>query len=66
MNAEDYLKLLDGFAGFAALINGILLWPVVKSLKADQSDLRKMVEGLITKLLGKKKPQRKLAAKKTK
>lgn len=65
MTPEDYLKLLDGFAGFAALVNGILLWPVVKSLKADQTDLRKMVESLVTRLLG-RKPKRKQLPKKTK
>lgn len=26
---------LDGFAGFASLINGLILWPLVKSLKKD-------------------------------
>lgn len=29
----DALKLLDGFAGLAALVNSLLLWPVVKTLK---------------------------------
>lgn len=68
MPVEDYLKLLDGFAGFAALVNGILLWPVVRSLKADQADLRAIVKRILLSLRisAPKKPQRKLAAKKKK
>lgn len=34
---EEYLKYLDGFAGLAALLNGLLLWPIVRTLKADHS-----------------------------
>jgi hypothetical protein len=29
----DWLQYLDGFAGLAALVNSLLLWPVVKTLK---------------------------------
>lgn len=54
MNAEDYFKLLDGFAGFAALVNGIILWPIVKGLKTEQLELRKLVERLF--LRAPKKP----------
>ena len=28
------LKSFDGFAGIAAIINGLLLWPVVRALKS--------------------------------
>lgn len=31
------LSYLDGAAGFAALVNGALLWPIVKTLKADHA-----------------------------
>lgn len=41
---EDYLSLFDGFAGFAALVNGIILWPIVKGMKAEHLELRKLVE----------------------
>jgi hypothetical protein len=44
VSAEEILKLLDGFAGFAALVNGLVLWPVVKSLKSEQGELRQLVE----------------------
>lgn len=33
-------RVLDGFAGLAALINGLLLWPIVRTLKADHKDLK--------------------------
>lgn len=61
MSPEDYLKLLDGFAGFAALVNGIILWPVVKGLKAEQLELRKLVMRIF-----KRSPKTKTAARKRK
>ncbi len=35
--ADAILQRLDGVAGLAALINGLLLWPVVKALKANDA-----------------------------
>jgi hypothetical protein len=32
------LDLLDGVAGLAALVNGLLLWPVVRSLKKEHGE----------------------------
>lgn len=29
------LSDLDGFAGFAALVNGLILWPLVRAIKKD-------------------------------
>lgn len=29
---------IDGLAGFAALVNGALLWPIVRALKAVTKD----------------------------
>lgn len=37
---SDYLQALDGFAGLAALLNGLLLWPIVRTLKADHARSR--------------------------
>lgn len=34
---SEYLSVLDGFAGLAALVNGLLLWPIVRTLKADHA-----------------------------
>ncbi len=34
---SEYLTFLDGFAGLAALVNGLLLWPIVRTLKQDHS-----------------------------
>ena len=33
---------LDGLAGFAALINGILLWPTIRALKALEPRVAKL------------------------
>lgn len=38
MDLTDLGKALDGFAGLAALINGLLLWPIVKTLKQDHQN----------------------------
>lgn len=46
---EDILKSLDGFAGLAALVNGLILWPVVRSLKQGQAELREMVRSMMAK-----------------
>jgi hypothetical protein len=32
---SEYLQYLDGFAGLAALINGLLLWPIVRMNKKN-------------------------------
>lgn len=32
------LPKLDGFAGLAALVNSLLLWPIVRSLKDGHKD----------------------------
>lgn len=37
---------LDGFAGFAALVNGLILWPVVRSLQASVAALREDVKAM--------------------
>lgn len=34
---SEYLSVLDGFAGLAALVNGLLLWPIVRTLKNDHA-----------------------------
>lgn len=34
---SEYLQVLDGFAGLAALVNGLLLWPIVRTLKDDHN-----------------------------
>lgn len=34
---SEYLQYLDGFAGLAALVNGLLLWPIVRTLKSDHA-----------------------------
>lgn len=31
------LGYMDNAAGFAALVNGALLWPIVKTLRADHA-----------------------------
>lgn len=41
---EDLLKYLDGFAGMAALVNGLLLWPIVKALKQDHQEARQRAD----------------------
>lgn len=33
------IELLNGLAGVAALVNGLLLWPIVKSLKTSDARL---------------------------
>lgn len=40
------LKDLDGFAGFAALVNSLFLWPVIRSLQAAVAALRQDVQAL--------------------
>lgn len=57
--SPDTLKLFDGFAGLAALVNGLLLWPVVRSLKREQSALRDMLKPLVSKKTSRKAPARK-------
>lgn len=37
---------LDGFAGFAALVNGLILWPVVRSLQASVAAVREDVKSI--------------------
>jgi hypothetical protein len=34
---DSILQRLDQFAGFAAFVNGLLLWPIVRTLKADHA-----------------------------
>lgn len=51
------LEGLDNFAGLAALVNGLILWPMVRSLKKDQSALRAMLQSL----LARRKPTRRKA-----
>ena len=50
---------LDGFAGLAALINSLLLWPIVRALKnvtKDHGDRLSTLERISRK--PKKKPRR--------
>lgn len=52
-DVADFFSGLDGFAGLAALINGLLLWPIVRSHKADRNRMDKRIdshEDRITKL----------------
>ena len=32
------LEYLDGFAGIAALVNSLFLWPIIRALKSVTSD----------------------------
>lgn len=32
---QGFLSHLDGFAGLAAFVNGLILWPIVRGQKAD-------------------------------
>ncbi len=41
---DAILQRLDQFAGFAALVNGLLLWPIVRSLKADHEGSKKRLD----------------------
>lgn len=53
MSPEDMnfaLRILDGFAGFAALINGLLLWPIVSALRTDHKGTKKQVGDHASKL----------------
>jgi hypothetical protein len=34
---DAILQRMDQFAGFAALVNGMLLWPIVRTLKTDHA-----------------------------
>jgi hypothetical protein len=54
VSPSDLLQGLDNFAGLAALINGLILWPVVQSLKREQVNIRAM----LTKALAPKKRRR--------
>lgn len=58
------LSDLDGFAGFAALVNGLILWPVVRSLQASVAALREDVKAM--KPRRKSTPRRKPARRKKK
>jgi hypothetical protein len=49
---------LDGFAGLAALLNSLLLWPIVRALKNLTSDHGKRISTLESKP---KKPRKKPA-----
>ncbi len=51
------LSDLDGFAGFAALVNSLLLWPTVRGLQTAVSALREEIAGM-------KKTRRKATARK--
>jgi hypothetical protein len=34
---DAILQRVDGVAGIAAFVNGLLLWPIVRSLKSDHT-----------------------------
>lgn len=54
------MELLNGLAGVAALVNGLLLWPIVRALKtttADHGQRLTAVEQAVTK-----RPKRKRKA----
>lgn len=38
METSTTLEALNGLAGIAALINGLLLWPIVRALKTTTQD----------------------------
>lgn len=40
----DVLKDIDGIAGLAALINGLILWPIVRGHKADRERMEKRMD----------------------
>lgn len=40
----DLLGNVDGIAGLAALINGLLLWPIVRAHKADRDRMDKRLD----------------------
>lgn len=50
VDPQDYLKLGNELAGLAALVNGLLLWPIVKSLKAEQLELKGIVKKILLSL----------------
>lgn len=43
VTVAEVIQGLDGFAGLAALVNGLILWPVVQSLKKETVNLRAML-----------------------
>lgn len=47
---EGLLPYLDGLAGFAALVNGLLLWPMVRSIKENQQGTKETVNSHDIKL----------------
>lgn len=47
---EGILPYLDGLAGFAALVNGLLLWPMVRSLKDTHKGTTEQVKTNTTSL----------------
>ena len=48
---SDLLPQLDGFAGIASLINSLILWPVIRSLKALSQDHGARLTALETRRL---------------
>lgn len=40
----DVLKDIDGIAGLAALINGLILWPIVRGQRADRERMNKRLD----------------------
>ncbi len=44
MTLADVLNGLDGFAGLAALVNGLVLWPIVRSLRKDHTQRLERLE----------------------
>lgn len=39
MTVKDVIDVANGMAGIAALVNSLVLWPVIKSLKSIATDL---------------------------
>jgi hypothetical protein len=46
---DDLLSSVDGIAGIAAVINGLLLWPIVRALKNVTKDHGDRIAVLETK-----------------
>lgn len=55
---KDLLDYADGVAGFAALLNGLLLWPTVRGLKRAVEEIKEGRRGRTRKRTGRTRTRR--------
>lgn len=59
LTASGSLELLNGLAGLAALLNGLLLWPIVRTLKGTDEKHQARLDALeVAKEVPAAKPRR--------